>query len=81
MSEIEVKQNEQNGGYCANFYKGKKKFFADLCSLPFVESECMIFERDKRGNIDWRGVYCKRDLPVTEQSLLDCINEFLEIKQ
>lgn len=77
MTNIEVKRNDVNLGFWADFNKGEKSFYADLCDIPFIGSECMIFEYDKKGNVKWSGVYCKREIPVTEQSLLDCIEEFL----
>lgn len=30
------------------------------------------------GTINWSGVYCKRNIPITEKSLIDCITEFMK---
>lgn len=75
---IKIKRNKQNGGFWADFIKGDKKYYADLCYSIFTGSECMIFEYKKDDSIDWRGVYCKRGIFPSEKNLLDCINEFIE---
>jgi hypothetical protein len=44
----------------------------------FCEPECMIFEYDENGKIDWSGVYTDRDVAVSKESLLRCVKEFAE---
>lgn len=75
---IKIEKNESNGGFCADFFKDGKKYYADVGYALFIGAECMIFEYRKDGTINWRGVYCKRNIPVTEESLIDCITEFMK---
>lgn len=77
-TNIKIERNEANGGFCADFIKGDKKYYADLCYSIFDGFECMIFEYNTDGSIDWRGVYCKRGIFPSEKNLLECINEFME---
>lgn len=71
-----IRRNEGTGGYCCDFYINGKKFYADVSRVMFCEPECMIFEYDKNGELDWSGVYTKRYVAVSEESLLQCIKEF-----
>lgn len=76
--EIKIEQNYHNGGYCADFTKNGKKYYASLANVLFCGVECMIFEYNKNGHINWAGVYCKRDIPLCKKELLNCIEEFLK---
>ena len=78
MERIKIERNYYNGGYFAYFTKNGKKYYASLAYAFFLRSECMIFEYDKEGHINWAGVYCKRGLSVQKEELLNCIKEFLE---
>ena len=79
-------QFDQIAFYC-DFEHNGKKYYADIVHAPQVEdrwehmrpfkSECMIFKYKEDGEVDWSGEYCRRDLPVTEQSLTECIEEFI----
>lgn len=71
-----IRRNGGTGGYCCDFYINGKKFYADVSLEMFFEPECMIFEYDKNGEVDWSGVYINRDVDVSEDSLLRCIKEF-----
>lgn len=79
-------QFDQIAFYC-DFEHNGKKYYADIVHAPQVEdrwehmrpfkSECMIFKYKEDGKVDWSGGYCRRDLPVTEQSLTEYIEEFI----
>ena len=72
-----IKDNKTTGGICAYFEKDGKHFYADVSPVPFCGTECMIFEANDKGKvISWRDLYCKRHIPVTKDSLLECIKEF-----
>lgn len=59
------------------FFFNGKYYWADLNTFLDMETECMIFESDKRGKVtDWNEVYCRRNIDVTRENLLKCINEF-----
>lgn len=75
---IKIESNISNEGLCADFFKNGKKYYADIAYVPFVGTECMIFPYKEDGKIDWNNVYCRRDIPVTEESLVDCITEFMK---
>jgi hypothetical protein len=37
----------------------------------------MIFESNENGEVtNWSEVYCRRNIDVTRENLLKCINEF-----
>lgn len=79
MCEINVEKNKFLGGYCAYFFKNGRKYYADVAAVPRgLYTECMIFPVREDGEISWADVYCKRDIPVTKESLLKCIDEFME---
>lgn len=78
MKRIKIERNYYNGGYFADFTKNGKKYYASLANVLFGGSECMIFEYNKNGHINWAGVYCKRGISVQKKELLNCIKEFLK---
>jgi hypothetical protein len=78
-NEIKVKRNNANNGYSADFYINGKKYYADVTYAPDYETaECMIFQYNEDGSINWHEVYVNRDVSVTEEDLLTCINDFIE---
>lgn len=76
MYNIEI--NPINFGYCCIFDAFDKTWYADICRTYSGYNECMIFLYDKEHNqvANWRDVYCKRGLKVSEKSLISCIEEF-----
>lgn len=76
--DIKIKENPNTGGYCCDFYINNKKFYADISNVMFSGAECMIFKYNEDDKIDWSGVYCKRHITVSEESLMECIIEFAE---
>lgn len=73
-----VKIGAKDDGFEAIFFKNGKKFYASLVYNIYVGRECMIFAFKNKREIDWSGVYCKRDIEVSAQSLLACVEEFLK---
>lgn len=58
------------------FIKGKY-YWADLNTFRDLETECMIFESNENGEVtNWSEVYCRRNIDVTRENLLKCIDEF-----
>lgn len=54
-----------------------KYYWADLNTFSDLETECMIFESNENGEVtNWNEVYCRRNIDVTRENLLKCINEF-----
>lgn len=54
-----------------------KYYWADLNTLSDLETECMIFKSNKNGKVtNWTEVYCCRNIDVTRENLLKCIDEF-----
>lgn len=52
-------------------------YWADLNTLPDLKNECMIFESNRKGKVtNWCEVYCRRNIDVTRENLLKCIDEF-----
>lgn len=78
METLIIGPNPRNGGYYSIFNVGDKAFYADICELHLIPTECMIFSYHDGKVTDWHELYCKRGLPVTEESLRQCIGEFIE---
>lgn len=80
MKVIESGYNQRTGGYYAFFEHDGNEYYADLCYLPCAidfGTECMIFASEDKQVTSWRDLYCKRGIAVDEDTLLDCINEFI----
>lgn len=80
MNIIESGFNPQTSGVYAFFEHNVNEYYADLCLLSYCydnETECMIFASKDKQVTNWGELYCKRDIPVTEESLLRCIEEFV----
>lgn len=76
--KLNIQTNPVNGGLCAFFERDGLEFYADLCLIhPDLPTECMIFSAHNGQVINWRELYCKRGIPVTEDSLAKCVEEFL----
>lgn len=76
--ELNIKRNPYNGGlYCFFEYDGHE-FYADLCLTLFDGTECMIFHSKDQQVTNWSELYCKRSIPVTEEALTECVQEFIK---
>jgi hypothetical protein len=79
LDSIKIEQRDPglNYGICCDFQVGTDSYYADLAmDLPWIGTECMIFE--KIGDeILWDGLYCRRDIPFSQETLKECITEFI----
>ena len=73
---IEVKRNMRTGGYYCYFMIGEDEYYADLCITPDHGNECMIFKAEKGKVVDWEELYVRQGIPITIQSLVQCVEEF-----
>lgn len=73
-----IKINPQTGGYYAFFNHDGFEFYADLSLVPEGFSECMIFHSENKQVTSWRDLYCKINIPISEESLKECIKEFID---
>lgn len=78
-ANYDIRLNTYTGGiYCFFEHRGEE-FCADLSTIPFAfgySSECMIFPA-KNGKVEkYEDLYCNRDVRVTDNDLIDCIEEF-----
>ncbi len=78
MTIIEKGFNPQTFGVYAFFEHKGSEFYADLCDTYEQGNECMIFRSLNKQVTSWSELYCKRGIPVNEESLLSCIQEFIE---
>jgi len=78
--KIESRDPELNYGICADFKVDSDLYRADLVAdLPGYGTECMIFK--KAGDeILWDYLYSRNDIPFSEDSLKECITEFIRTK-
>lgn len=76
-----IERNPINFGYCCIFDAFGQTWYADICNTYSDYSECMIFPYSKEDEqvIDWGGVYCETQIPVSEKQLINCIEEFKRI--
>jgi hypothetical protein len=76
--KIEPRDPNLNYGICCDFQVDTDSYRADLAmDLPWIGTQCMIFE--KIGDeISWDGLYCRRDIPFSNDSLINCITEFIK---
>lgn len=78
IDTLSVETNEYNGGLCAFFEWKGQQYYADLCIVPFANySECMIFPAKDEQVTNWGEVYCKRNIPINEMTLKNCIKNFI----
>lgn len=82
MITYEIKDNPYTGGLYAFFEHEGCEFYADLSDIPGSDivgykNECMIFPAKDGKVTSWSELYCKRNIPVTIDSLAACIVEFV----
>jgi hypothetical protein len=78
--KIEPRDPSLNLGICCDFSVGSDSYYADIATgLPWIGTECMIFEK-VGDEIQWDGLYCRRDIPFSEAALKECIIEFIRTK-
>lgn len=71
-----IERNRFNGGLHCKFNHNGKEYLADLAFvLDRLCEECMIFEV-KDGKVDWSELYVKWHIPITEDALIECIEDF-----
>ena len=69
--------------WCCCFEHKGKKYYADLTPMPLYcmslyTSECMIFDQTKATSVYLgKCVYVRQSIPVTKESLMECIEEFI----
>lgn len=83
VKDLKIERNPNNSRISATFKIGEQTFFADVCTCVDYD-ECMIFPAYENGYpVNWLEVYGNRDVNVTEEDLLRCIDEFAngELKQ
>lgn len=77
MNTYEIRTNPFNLGLYCFFEHNGSEFYAYLCFVPHADyTECMIFAAKDGQVATWAGLYCKRDIPVTEGALVKCIEDF-----
>lgn len=81
IMELNIERNPHNGGLCCYFEHKGKKYYADLCEVPYADyTECMIFDLGDDDQLTVKNageLYCKRNIPVTEAQLTACIKKFI----
>jgi len=77
MNIYEIKTNPFNLGLYCFFEHNGREFYADLCFVRHADyNECMIFSAKNEQVTSWTELYCKRNIPVTEDALIECIEDF-----
>lgn len=66
-----IDENPVTGGCCARFIFRDRPYYADLSKMSYLGNECMIF--DDSGE----GIWDKRDIPISQESLRECVKEYL----
>lgn len=75
--ELNIQKNLGNQGLYCFFNHNGKEYYADLCFVSFIGSECMIFHSENEQVTSWSELYCKRGIPITPESLRECVEEFV----
>lgn len=70
-STLKVDSNPVTGGYCARFIFRDRAYYVDLSKMGYIGNECMVF--DDSGEAIWY----KRSIPLSEDSLKECVKEYL----
>lgn len=78
IKDLQIERNPQNSGLWATFKVGEQEYAADVCNVIGLYNECMIFPSENGKVTDWGGLYANRDVEVTKENLIRCINEFIE---
>ena len=79
MARYNIQFNPRTSGLYAFFKHKGSEYYADLCDVPYsidYVSECMIFHAKDGQVTNWSELYCKRNIPITEEALAACIDEF-----
>lgn len=78
MNDYLITTDSTRHAYSCFFRFEGQEYLADLCFLDNT-TECMIFKsKDHQITLENAdGVYCKRDIPFSEEALLECIEEFV----
>ena len=77
MNTYKIRTNPATLGLYCYFEHNGRGFMADLCFVPSVDyTECMIFSAWDWQVKSWTDLYCKRNIPVTEDALIKCIEDF-----
>lgn len=79
MARYNIQVNPRTLGLYAFFKHKGSEYYADLCDVPWsidYVNECMIFHAKDGQVTDWSELYCKRNIPITEEALAACIDEF-----
>lgn len=79
--ELGIKRNEVTGGLYCVFQHNGSEYYADLSDIPEsylagYTNECMIFPSVDGEVTAWDELYCKRNIPITEEALRECVEEF-----
>lgn len=74
---MEIKQNKNNGGYNCYFEHNGNQYYADVAYTWDHGNECMIFPAKDNKVTSWGDLYAKTGVPISEESLRECIEEFI----
>lgn len=78
-ANYDIKLNTYTGGIYCFFEHNGEEFCADLSDVPFsidYVNECMIFPAIDGKVVRYEDLYCKRNIPITDEALIACIEEF-----
>lgn len=85
--ELNIEPRWDCCGFCCIFYHKGQEYLADLCLMNFCNysgesdpyAECAIFKSvDRQITFDNAvPLYVKQDVGISEQTLSDCIHEFI----
>lgn len=75
---MEIKKNISNHGYYCFFEHKGEQYYADVAFTFDHGNECMIFPAKDNKVTDWGDLYAKTGIPVSEESLRECIKEFID---
>ena len=80
---LKINRNRLNGALFCDFALDGQEYHASLCEMLYddYETECMIFKARGGRVTDWGGEYCERGIPVTEESLRECVMNFIDLKK
>ena len=66
-------------GWRAIIQIGRLFYMLDLRDTLDAGTERMAFKCNAAGHVtNWHELYCRRGLPVSSDSLMDCLREFAE---
>lgn len=80
MSEYKIIRDKHGDGIGAKFSHNGETYYADLCVVNDFKTkkyvnECVI-SYDLEEGISLEVLYCKRNIPISEDALIECIEEF-----